>query len=49
MLLKYLAKLDGPTYYIAGPPAMATALQKMLNEAGVNDDDIRSETFTGYS
>ena len=49
MLLKYLSKLDGPIYYIAGPPAMATALQKMLNEAGVNDDDIRSETFTGYS
>lgn len=48
MLTKHLKKLDGPVYYIAGPPAMVAAMQKMLNEAGVNDDDIRTESFSGY-
>jgi ferredoxin-NADP reductase len=49
MLSKYLNELEGPIYYIAGPPAMVTAMQKMLNEAGINDDDIRTESFSGYS
>jgi ferredoxin-NADP reductase len=49
MLTKYLKTLEGPVYYVAGPPGMVTALQKMLNEAGVNDDDIRIEAFSGYS
>ena len=40
--------LAGPIYYAAGPPGMVTALRKMLNEAGVDDDDIRTEEFTGY-
>lgn len=37
-----------PIYYIAGPPAMGKALREMLNAAGVDDDDIRSEGFDGY-
>jgi ferredoxin-NADP reductase len=49
MLTKYLKTLEGPIYYIAGPPGMVTGLQKMLNESGVNDDDIRIEAFSGYS
>ncbi len=49
MLTKYLKTLEGPIFYIAGPPAMVTAMQKMLNEAGVNDDDIRIEAFSGYA
>lgn len=40
--------LSGPVYYMAGPPAMVAALRTMLNEAGVDDDDIRTEEFTGY-
>jgi ferredoxin-NADP reductase len=48
MLTKYLTTLDGPIYYIAGPPSMVSTMQKMLNEAGVNDDDIRSEAFSGH-
>jgi ferredoxin-NADP reductase len=35
-------------YYLAGPPTMVTALRKALNEAGVNDDNIRTEEFSGY-
>ncbi len=38
----------GPIYYVAGPPAMAKGLRAMLNDAGIDDDDIRTEEFGGY-
>jgi ferredoxin-NADP reductase len=38
----------GPIYYIAGPPQMVAGLRMMLNKAGIDDDDIRTEEFTGY-
>jgi len=37
-----------PIYYMAGPPAMVAGLRKMLNEAGIDDDEIRTEEFAGY-
>lgn len=42
------ANSSGPIYYMAGPHAMVTALRMMLNKGGVDDDDIRTEEFTGY-
>lgn len=48
MLRKYLPSLQGPTYYIAGPPAMVAAMRRMLTDAGVDEDDIRTEEFSGY-
>ncbi|HET8666499.1 MAG TPA: FAD-dependent oxidoreductase [Terriglobales bacterium] len=48
MLEKHLKGATSPIYYIAGPPAMVAALHKMLQEAGINDDDIRKEEFAGY-
>lgn len=48
MLVKFVGNLSGPVYYIAGPPSLVAAMRKMLNEAGVNDDDIRTEEFPGY-
>lgn len=48
MLQKFLPDLTNPIYYIAGPPAMVAAMRTMLNETGVNDDDIRTEEFAGY-
>ena len=48
MLLRYIADLTLPIYYIAGPPAMVTAVRKTLSESGVNDDNIRTEEFSGY-
>jgi ferredoxin-NADP reductase len=48
MIKKYVGDLNGPIYYIAGPPSMLSSLHKILNEAGVNDDDIRREEFSGY-
>jgi ferredoxin-NADP reductase len=40
--------LAGPIYYIAGPPRMVAGLRTMLNNAGIDDDDVRTEEFTGY-
>lgn len=48
MLSRYLATLQGPIYYSAGPPAMVAGMKKMLVSAGVDEDDIRTEDFAGY-
>jgi ferredoxin-NADP reductase len=48
MLSKYLTDAASAIYYITGPAAMVTGLRDVLNSAGVNDDDIRTEEFTGY-
>jgi Na+-transporting NADH:ubiquinone oxidoreductase subunit NqrF len=49
MLLNYIGDLTLPIYYIDGPPAMVTATRETLGEAGVDDDDICTEEFSGYS
>ena len=48
MLEKHVGDLTLPIYYVAGPASMVTAMRQTLNEAGVNDDNIRTEEFSGY-
>jgi ferredoxin-NADP reductase len=48
MVSRYLPSLQGPIYYLAGPPAMVAAMRQMLVGAGVDEDDIRTEEFSGY-
>jgi ferredoxin-NADP reductase len=48
LLKRVAAELPDPVYYVAGPPAMVTALRETLERAGVDGDDIRSEEFYGY-
>jgi ferredoxin-NADP reductase len=48
MLERHLPSLQGPIYYIAGPPGMVTAMRQMLANAGADEDDIRTEEFAGY-
>jgi ferredoxin-NADP reductase len=48
MLHRRVGKLQGPIFYIAGPPAMVAATRRMLVEAAVDEDDIRTEEFAGY-
>jgi len=48
MLAKHLSRLQGPIYFVAGPPAMVAAMRRTLTEAGVDKDDIRTEGFAGY-
>jgi ferredoxin-NADP reductase len=45
---KHLPSLQGPIYYIAGPPAMVAAMRQIVVEAAVDEDDIRTEDFAGY-
>jgi len=47
-LRRHLSSLNGPIYYIAGPPEMVAAMRDMALKAGVDEDDIRSEDFPGY-
>ena len=48
MLSRHLANLQGPIYYIAGPPTMVTAMCETLLGAGVEENDIRTDEFVGY-
>jgi ferredoxin-NADP reductase len=45
----YLGKdLDRYTFLVAGPPAMAEAVQKVLEEAEVNEENLVVERYSGY-
>ncbi len=48
MLSRHLDDLTAPVYYLCGPATMVKALREVLTSAGVDDDDIRTEEFTGY-
>ncbi|MEO9210144.1 MAG: FAD-dependent oxidoreductase [Ginsengibacter sp.] len=48
MLQKYIGDLSLPIYYISGPASMVTSIRKTLNDAGIDDDNIRTEEFSGY-
>lgn len=48
LLGRHLKGVTSPIYYVTGPPVMVKALHSMLNDTGVDDDDIRTEEFTGY-
>ena len=48
LLERHLPDLAAPIYYMAGPPAMTMAMQTMLAECGVADNDVQYEEFYGY-
>ncbi len=48
MLSECLRGLKGSICYLAGPPAMVSAIGHALTDAGVSKDAIRAEEFTGY-
>lgn len=48
MLARHLGAAKSPIYYVVGPQGMVDGLQRMLNESGIDDDDIRTEGFSGY-
>ena len=37
-----------PVFYVVGPPAMVSGMRDLLNGMRIDDDDIRSEEFSGY-
>ncbi len=48
LIRKYMRNDQSAVYYITGPAGMVSALHAMLNQAGIDDDDIRMEEFSGY-
>lgn len=47
-ICEYSAEFEKPLYYLSGPPALVENLRDMLEDAGVDEDVIYSESFTGY-
>ncbi|HEU4450633.1 MAG TPA: FAD-dependent oxidoreductase [Gaiellaceae bacterium] len=41
-------RLGDSTYLVAGPPAMAEAVEAALAEAGVDAEHVRAERYSGY-
>jgi len=48
MLFTQVRVMRGLIYYIAGPHVMVAATSQTLGNAGVNEDDVRTEEFAGY-
>lgn len=48
MLEKYLGGLPSAIYYVTGPPGFVAGMRAMLAESGVDDDNVRTEEFSGY-
>lgn len=45
---KAIEGLANPIAYVSGPPGLVQAMRTVLAEAGIDEDDIRSEEFFGY-
>lgn len=48
LLTEYVPDVAAAIYYLCGPAGMVKQMRTVLAEAGVDDDDIRTEEFTGY-
>ncbi|WP_417617661.1 ferredoxin--NADP reductase [Oceanisphaera sp.] len=48
MLARHLDDLKASLYYLDGPPELVAAMKQMLSQAGVADDQVRTEEFAGY-
>ncbi|MDE2590852.1 MAG: FAD-dependent oxidoreductase, partial [Patescibacteria group bacterium] len=48
MLTKYVPDLTTPIYYLSGPANMVSVMRQILSDAQVNEDNIRTEEFSGY-
>lgn len=48
MVRQFVEDIDKPIYYLSGPEGMVKAMRQMLVDMQVNEDNIRTEEFTGY-
>jgi ferredoxin-NADP reductase len=48
LLERAVGDLAASTYYLAGPPGMVEAMKKLVLEAGVPQERIRTDEFFGY-
>lgn len=45
---EHLPEFKNKIYYISGPPAMVDSVLGVLLEAGIKDENIKKEKFSGY-
>jgi ferredoxin-NADP reductase len=48
MLERHLAGVTNSIYYLAGPATMVKDLRSLVIASGVDEDDVRTEEFSGY-
>lgn len=48
MIKKHVPDLGKPIYYLSGPEGMVKSMRQLLIGLKVNEDNIRTEEFTGY-
>lgn len=48
MLKKYVPDLQTSIFYLAGPAGMVRTMRQLLVDAKANEDNIRTEEFSGY-
>lgn len=48
MIKEYIPDVNSAIYYLCGPAGMVSILKQTLINAGVSEDNIKSEDFTGY-
>jgi len=48
MLRRHVPDLNAPIFYLSGPEGMVKAMRQLLVGIGVNEDNIKTEEFTGY-
>lgn len=45
---RWVPELAGPIWYLSGPEGMVKAMRRLLVELAIDEDDIRTEEFSGY-
>ncbi|MGH7155318.1 MAG: FAD-dependent oxidoreductase [Acetobacteraceae bacterium] len=48
MVKRHVPDLRAPIYYLSGPEGMVKAMRALLVGLAINEDNIRTEEFTGY-
>jgi ferredoxin-NADP reductase len=48
MLRDHLGTLDGYVFLVAGPPNMAKAVEQNLKDAGIEEERVLADSFSGY-
>jgi len=48
ILKKYVTDIYSPIYYLSGPAEMVKSMREMLVSININEDNIKTEEFSGY-
>jgi ferredoxin-NADP reductase len=48
MIAKHVGDLSSSIFYVAGPPAMVSAMEAVLKDAGIGQENVHAEKFSGY-